>query len=81
MHILIGWYLQSITVSRVLAESGEPATSTFSVDIDSQLRLIFMIVVDKILVPCTFEMCNAGFFLFDSLFSELTWYCRQSDLE
>ena len=56
----------------VFGESGESATSTFSADIDSHSRLIFKIQVDEIPVPCIIDMCNTGFILFDSLFSEIT---------
>ena len=63
-----------------LAESGGRATATFSADIDSYSRLMFKVLVDEITVRCIFDMCNTAFFLFDSLFSELTLSGCQLDL-
>ena len=56
----------------VLAESRESVTSIFFADIDLHSRLMFKVLVDELPVPCIFDMRNTGFFLFDSLFSELT---------
>ena len=56
----------------VLAESGESVTSTFFADIGSHSRLMFKVLVDELPVHCIFNMRNTNFFLFDSLFSELT---------
>ena len=56
----------------VLAESGESVTSIFFADIGSHSRLMFKVLVDELPVHCIFNMRNTNFFLFDSLFSELT---------
>ena len=55
-----------------LVESEESVKSIFFADIDSHSQLMFMVLVDELPVPCISDMCNTGFFLFDSLFSELT---------
>ena len=56
----------------MLVESGESVKSIFFADIDSHSRLVFMVLGDELPVPCISDMCNTGFLLFDSLFSELT---------
>ena len=52
----------------VLVKSGESATSTLSANIDSNLRLILKVMADETSVPCIFDTCIAGFFIWFLLF-------------
>ena len=71
-HIKRLTFPRNMVFKIVLAESGESVTSIFSADIDSHSQLMLKVLVDELPAPCISDMRNTGFFLFDSLFSELT---------